>query len=337
LSTRRRKVMVMFEETIGKLKDKKKVVLVHGNADMDAIGSAYAISECFPPADIFAPNGLDRVAKIVVDKLKINILEQCDISGYEQVVVVDTSSPEQFQNDSVKLPDSTLVIDHHAPTGKWDGMDFLCDSSKVSCCEIVREIILSTGMSIPKSSSLALLGGMLTDSGHFQFADPKLLRAFADLLESSDTPMDEALRLTRSPMSMSERIAAMKAIERSKFDRVGDMIVAVSYGSSFESAACKAIMAAGADVVFVGSQRDDRFRLSGRATQEMVRRGIHLGGIMGALSEDTDSDGGGHGGAAGIAGIGDTEAMLHMCMMRTMDEFRKIRATMQDNPHQDED
>ena len=29
-----------------------------------------------------------------------------------------------------------------------------------------------------------------------------------------------------------------------------------------------------------------------------------------------------------MTGIGDAEAMIHMCMMKTMDEFRKIKAAM---------
>lgn len=37
------------------------------------------------------------------------------------------------------------------------------------------------------------------------------------------------------------------------------------------------------------------------------------------------SDGGGHGGAAGINGTGDVEAMLMICMENTMDVMRDIR------------
>ena len=131
--------------------------------------------------------------------------------------------------------------------------------------------------------------------------------------------------LTQAPVSMSEKIAMLKAIERTRFDRVGEMIVAVSYGGSFEASSCRAIMAAGADVVFVGSQRDENFRLSARATQEAVRKGIHLGEIMSGIGKETMADGGGHSGAAGLTGIGDTEAMLHICMSRTMDVFREIK------------
>ena len=315
-------------DIIERLKGKRKVILTHGNSDMDAIGSAYALRNAFGPADIYAPAGVDRVARMVADKLEIPILDSADLSDYELVVVVDSSSPDLLQNPDLTVPPNSLIIDHHAPTGKWEGMDFHCDDTRTSCCEIVKDIIDDAGIEIDRASGLALLGGMLTDSGHFQYADTRMLRAFADIQDRCNIPMDEAMLLVRAPMNMSERQAAMKAIGRSKFDKVGDMIVAVSYGSSFEAASCRALLASGADVVFVGSQREDEFRVSARATQEMVRRGIKLDAIMGQLSKETFTDGGGHGGAAGMTGVGDAEAMIHMCMMKTMDEFRKIKAAM---------
>lgn len=310
------------------LAGKRKVILVHGNADMDALGSALAVARAFPPGDIFAPAGLDRVAKMVAEKLGLTVLDACDLTQYELVVAVDTSSPDQFQNPTAVLPAGSVVIDHHTPTGRWEGMRLFCDETRTSCCEIIKDAADGAGIAFDRETALALLGGMLTDSGHFQFADPRLLREFADLLERSHIGMDEAMQLTRAPMNMSERQAAMKAVGRSRFDRVGDMIVAVSYGSSFEAASCRALLASGADVVFVGSQREDEFRVSARATQEMVRRGIRLDQLMGALSQETENDGGGHGGAAGMTGTGDVEAVLHMCMMKTMDEFRRIKAAM---------
>jgi len=315
-------------EIIERLKGKRKVILTHGNSDMDAIGSAYALRNAFGPADIYSPAGVDRVARMVADKLEIPILDSANLSDYELVVVVDSSSPDLLQNPDLVVPANSLIIDHHAPTGKWEGMDFHCDDTRTSCCEIVKDIIDDAGIEIDRASGLALLGGMLTDSGHFQYADTRMLRAFADIQDRCNIPMDEAMLLVRAPMNMSERQAAMKAIGRSKFDKVGDMIVAVSYGSSFEAASCRALLASGADVVFVGSQREDEFRVSARATQEMVRRGIKLDAIMGQLSKETFTDGGGHGGAAGMTGVGDAEAMIHMCMMKTMDEFRKIKAAM---------
>jgi len=318
----------MVKETAEMLRTKNKVILVHGNADMDAIGSAFAISVCFPDGDIFAPGGVDRVANLVAEKLNIRICEECDLSKYDLIVVVDTSSPEQLKPSVQEIPAGSVVIDHHKPTGKWEGMHFLCDDTRVSCCEIIKDIIESEGIDIPKDAAMALLGGMLTDSGHFQYAKPEMMMSFADLLQKSDIHMDEVFNLTKSQMNMSERIAVMKAIGRAKFDYIGDMIVATSYGGSFEATSCRTIMMSGADVAFVGSQRDEEFRISARATQDAVRRGIHLGNIVSGISGETDTDGGGHGGAAGISGIGDVEAMLHICTQRTMDEFRKIKRSL---------
>lgn len=314
----------MLGKIAEELRTGRKVVLVHGNADMDALGSAYGIAMAFGDSDIFAPNSLDRVARMVAEKMDVHILENCDLNDYEKVVIVDTSSPEQLEG-TFEIPRDAIVIDHHKPTGKWDVGTFYCDDSRTSCCEIVKELIDVAGIGITRDVGLMLLGGMLTDSGHFQFAKPSMLPVFSDIMVRCQIDMDEAMGLTRATMSMSEKIAMLKAIERTRFDRVGEMIVAISFGGSFEASSCRAILAAGADVVFVGSQRDENFRLSARATQEAVRKGVHLGEIMSGIGRETTADGGGHGGAAGLSGIGDTEAMLHICMSRTMDVFREIK------------
>ena len=303
----------------------RNVILVHSNADMDAIGSAYALAMAFQPADIFAPNGIDRVSKIVVANLGIEILDSCDLSDYDTVVVVDTSAPDQLEAEGVDIPYEAVIVDHHMPTGKWDVDCFYCCSDKVSCCEIALDIVDHSGKSTTRESALALLCGMVTDSAHFQFADAELMRAFAELMDRHGICMDEVMGLTDNPVTISERAAVMKGLGNLKFDRVGDYIVATSLGGNYEASTARAIMDSGADVAFVASKRGDTFRISSRATQEIVRKGLHLGEIMKSLGHETDSDGGGHSGAAGISGVGDPEAMLHICMQKTMDVFRKFR------------
>ena len=315
----------MFKEIADKLRDKKKVILVHGNADMDAISSAYVLSKCFPQADICAMNSIDRVCKMVSEKIGFHVIESFDPDDYDLIVTVDSSSPDQVVEGLILPKEKTFVIDHHQRNGKWDDYDSYIDDSKVACVEIILDLIRDNDIEITRDMGIMLLGGMLTDSGHFQFADTKLLDDFSYVMKKTGIEMDEAMSLTKSIPSMSERVSVMKCIERSKFDRVGDMIVATSYGGSFEAAGCRALLLAGADVVFVASQREENFRLSARATQEMVRRGYNLGEIMKDIGSETVTDGGGHDGAAGLSGVGDIEAMLHICMQRTMEEFRKIK------------
>jgi nanoRNase/pAp phosphatase (c-di-AMP/oligoRNAs hydrolase) len=167
---------------------------------------------------------------------------------------------------------------------------------------------------------------MLTDSGHFRFANGALMRSFAELMDTSGIEMDEVLDITDLDTDISERISQLKGAQRMRFDRVGDFIVAVSLGSAHESSVCKALLSIGADVSFVGSQRDERFRISARARQEMVRKGLPLGRLLDDLGGETDNNGGGHAGAAGMTGVGDVEAVLTMCLSRSMDFFRQLNA-----------
>ncbi len=313
-----------YERFAARLSGGRKLIYVHGNADCDAVGSAYALSACFGDSTICAPGGVERVAKLVSEKLGIRLEESADPSDYDTVVAVDCSSPDQLAPAEVPV-DRMLVIDHHRITGRWDGADLLCDDSAVSCAQVVRRILKAKGYVPDTVCAKALCAAMLTDSGRFQYADPELLRDFAELMEESGLHMDEALEVVKAPVSMSERVADLKCVGRSRFERVGDMLVAISYGGSFEASGCHALLSAGADVAFVASQRDDVFRISGRATQQMTRRGVHLGELMSSLGTEVDADGGGHSGAAGISGNGDMEAMLNICMAKTMDAFRAIK------------
>lgn len=305
-----------------RLRHGRKLVLLHGNADPDALGCAYAIARAFPEADICAPGGMDKIAKVVASKLNIKVLERADMAKYDQIVVVDTSSPDQL-GEFASVPPETIIIDHHARSDRWGGRTYYCDDTRKSCAEIVYQILRASGVKVERDAGLALLAGMLTDSGHFRYSNGALLRSFADLMEEAGVEIDEVTSMTDLEPDVSERISQLKGAQRIRFDRIGDRIVAISVGSAYESSVCKGMLSIGADVAFVGSQRDEHFRLSARARPEMVRMGLHLGRMLEDVGTETSNDGGGHGGAAGLVGVGDVEAILNICMQRTMDFLRE--------------
>jgi phosphoesterase RecJ-like protein len=313
----------MFEAVIEKLRAGRKLVLIHGNADPDAFGSAYALRRCFPDVDICAPQGLDRVTKVISRKLGYEPLGTADLFVYDTVLVVDTSSPEQLGEMNRPTPD-WIVIDHHARSDKWASCQYYCDDTRRSCSELIFDLINESHVAPDKSAGLALLCGMTTDSGHFRYATPALLRSFGDLMAMTGTEMDEIFTMTDLEPDISERIAVMKGGQRLRFERVGERIVAVSLGSSFESSVCKSLLGMGADVAFVVSQRDETFRMSARARAEMVRAGLHLGKMLEDVGKETMNEGGGHPGAAGLTGIGDAEAIANICVSRTMSLFRTL-------------
>lgn len=298
------------------------VALLHGNADPDALASAFAVQSCFPGVTIWTPGGTDRMAKEMTRSLGIAASESPDRPP-GTLLVLDTSGPEQLPA-GIDFSDA-IVVDHHTRTDRWaPARVYYCDDSKSSCSEIVLELLKAGGKRMPKEAALALMAGILTDTGMFKFGRPSALRAFAALMEENAVQMDEATSLVFMDTDISERISQLRGAQRLKYWKVGDYIVAASQGSAYEASVCKSLLSLGADVVFVGSQRGDSFRISARATQEMVRAGVHLGKLLGGVGSETSNGGGGHPGAAGITGVGDVEAILNMSVESTIRLLRRV-------------
>ena len=301
----------------------RTLVLLHGNADPDALSSAFAVFRTFPEVEICAPGGLDRVSKVLASRLGIEVREtDIDLEG-QRVLILDTSGPDQIP---LKIDYSnSIVVDHHARNSAWDGTKlYLCDDTKASCAEIVYELLKSAGKQVDREVALALMVGILTDTGNFKYARPESMIAFAELMETHGTHMDEAIDLVSLDVDLSEKISQLRGAQRLKYWKVGDRIVATSQGSAFEASVCKALLHLGADIAFVGSQRDETFRISARATQDIVRKGVHLGKLLNGVGSETSNGGGGHPGAAGISGIGDVEAMLNISAENAIKQLRKI-------------
>lgn len=287
------------------------LVLLHGNADADALASAFAVQQVFPDITIGVPGGLDRVSKQMAKILNIPTSEDVSKARYARLLILDTSGPEQLDFD-VDLS-KAMVIDHHTRNEKWEkAVMYHCDDSKSSCSEIVYELLKKEKRHVSREMALALLFGMLTDSGYFRFAKHETLVTFSEIMATHGIQMDEAMNLVDLDVDISERISQLKGAQRLKYWKVGGYIVVISQGSAFEASVCKALLGLGADIAFVGSQRGEQFRVSARATQAMVRKGVHLGKLLGGVGSETANGGGGHPGAAGLTGTGDVEAILNI-------------------------
>ena len=300
-------------------------VVLHGNADPDAVSSAFAISRAFEGVVIAAPGGLDRASKVLARQLDIDIAIE-SVPDSRRILVLDTSGPDQIP---VELDYSNaIVVDHHAKNSKWDVCRlYYCDDSKASCAEIVYELLKVAGRVPDKDVALALMAGILTDTGHFKFARPDSMITFAELMQLHGTDMDEAMGLVSMETDPSEKISQLRGAQRLKYWKVGRRIVAISQGSAFEASVCKALVHLGADIAFVGSQRGETFRISSRATSEMVRVGVHLGKLLNGVGSETSNGGGGHPGAAGISGVGDVEAMLNISADNAVKRLRELESS----------
>lgn len=304
-------------------KDGGTLVLLHGNADPDAVASAFAVQQSFPDVKIGVPGGLDRVSKVLAKTLGIITSEEITQQADARILVLDTSGPEQLGVE-IDIP-RAIVVDHHTRNQRWEKAElYYCDDTKSSCSEIVYELLKTAGRRPAREVALALMFGILTDTGYFKFAKPTTLVMFSELMATHEIAMDEAMGLVDMETDISERISQLKGAQRLKYWKVGNYIIATSQGSAFEASVCKSLISLGADIAFVGSQRGDQFRVSARATQAVVRKGVHLGKLLGGVGSETTNGGGGHPGAAGLNGVGDVEAILNISAENAMKLLKKI-------------
>lgn len=302
----------------------RSAFVIHGNADPDALGSAYAMSTTFS-GPIIAPGGLDRTAKVVAARLSIAVQDDFDEVNIDRVVVLDTSGPEQLGPLKYLGEDETIiVVDHHTKNASWKTKHYYCEDKKSSCCEIAYDITKASGKPLKREAALALLAGILTDTGHFRYGNVSSLETFATIMRDHEIGMGEAMKLIEGETDLSEKISQLRGAQRLKYVRAEKYIIATSFGSAFEASVSKSLVSLGADIAFVGSQRGLHFRISARASQDMVDLGLHLGKLLEGVGKETSNGGGGHPGAAGLSGEGDVRRILDLCVHRSRKAIRSL-------------
>ncbi len=235
-------------------------------------------------------------------------------------MLVDTNTVEQLDEwaKRVKASDSPIiVVDHHASHPETERLAALSvsDENASSTCEIIYRFFMDMNVRFTETEAKALFLGMAFDTRHFILANSTTLKIVADLIDAG-VNAKEALSLLSLPMEESERIARLKASKRVRLLRVGKWIVAFSHVSAYQASAARALISLGAHVAIVGGQRNERLRVSMRASEDFYRAtGVHLGrDVAKPLGEHLGGMGGGHAVSAGANGVGDLEACLKRCV-----------------------
>ena len=306
-----------FGDHIGRYKS--ILYLCHSNADPDAIGSSFALSQAFGGA-IGAVDDLSRTGASLANVIAARVLINPPVEDYDLVVVVDTSVGTQLGG---RLPANYALVDHHLDEGLLEDALFYIQKPAKSTAEIVWTILKENGKKVDKKAALGLLAGMIADTGRFKRATPYVFLAAAELLEAGGFAYEEALEALSVPSDISQRIAVLKAASRAKFVRQGDWLVACTAVNSFEGSAAMALVDLGADVVFVAGRhgKGDTVRISARCSREAARRGLNLAKLLGEVGKAHGGDGGGHRSAAALEAFGERSSMLDACRKKTAESL----------------
>jgi nanoRNase/pAp phosphatase (c-di-AMP/oligoRNAs hydrolase) len=291
------------------------IFLCHRNADVDSLGSAYALSRLFGGV-VGVQDSLSTMASMLAEKLGLNVVIAPRLEDYGIVLVVDTSTRVQTGYQELG---NYGVIDHHTPGDLTGGSVLSLCRIASSTSELVYSIYRESGAPIDSNTALSLVLAVVTDTGHFRYAKPDVFGMVGEMLKDGGINYADVTDfLSQVPVDLSCRIAMLKASSRLNLVRDGDYLLVQTRVSSFGAQAATSIIGLGADVVFVGSEKEGEKRISGR-----TRRGVQLdlSTILQEVGRKYNGSGGGHAAAAGVVIKGDIDDALRDCIKAARDEL----------------
>ena len=145
------------------------IVLRHSRPDLDALGSqiglVQAINVNYPNKEVYM-TGDSSVRYGFIGKMD-ELTD--DLFKDALVIICDVAVKEMVSDDRYKLAKEVLIIDHHKNPSNIEGAKVYIDESKVACAELIGDMLLTLNKDITSYGATALYGGIVTDSGRFQY------------------------------------------------------------------------------------------------------------------------------------------------------------------------
>ncbi len=161
----------MFEKILEEIKNAHRIIIHrHKNPDGDAlgcqIGLKYILSENFPDKEIYAVG--DPAGRYAF--MQGSVMDEVDDSLYADAlaIVLDTSASALISDDRYKTAKRSARIDHHIFCEEIADVE-VTNTTYESCCGLITEFAVESGLALSPNSAKALYTGMITDSGRFRY------------------------------------------------------------------------------------------------------------------------------------------------------------------------
>lgn len=212
-----------------KFQDKNitKVILYgHIMADLDAVGSTFALSEIakYFKKEAYIQNVIiDDTSQRAINKYlssdekDLFIKKQKAINLTDKntlVIVCDTAEISRIENTEAfdkTLMDNVFILDHHRVSKlpeKVKDTNTYIDTGASSACEIVTEVIsfMGLGKLVSKKNAQFLLNGIYLDTNQFQKATSSKTFAAASLLQEWGAQVIESVNILKMDIKTRELV-----------------------------------------------------------------------------------------------------------------------------------
>lgn len=187
----------MFEKVIEAIKAYNRIIIHrHGRPDGDAMGSQIGLKnlilENYPNKEVYvvgdAPGFFAFMEGAEMDQIDDSIY-----SG-SLAIILDSGSRNMINDNRYALAEKTVRIDHHIFTEQIADIEVI-DTSFESCCGMIAELAMESGLRLNPLAAKSLYTGMVTDSGRFRY-DGTTARTFklASFLMSQPFDTNELFR-----------------------------------------------------------------------------------------------------------------------------------------------
>lgn len=314
-------------------KNKRVLLLTHEHADLDSFCSAAMFQRFLNKqklsSTIAVPTHINEQAKHLAEYFKINYISNPDLGEFDIVLIFDLNSFEQlgalkesFMNLVSKKLIEVIVFDHHVSNKTCIVYTGNCviDETMFSTTQLIYNF-LDTSNNSQKSkdfdSVMYFLNciGMVEDTGHFIVSSPKAFNDFATSLKKSNKTYPEVLSFTKNEFDNSERIALLKAAQRSQITQIKDVVLITSTVSFYQSFVATKLLNFGAHIALVsGIEKSKLCTLSTRADSLFKEKNNFnlVNDLLIPLKEKLGGEIGGHSGAAQWKGKGTPEEVLRV-------------------------
>lgn len=177
----------MFKNALQLIKKYDTVIIHrHSNPDGDAIGSQVGMQQLikhnFPQKTVYIV-GDDPKRYSFVEGSEPNEISDEAYKG-ALAIILDTSVRSMIADDRYQKAEKTLRFDHHIFCETIADVDIV-DNTYESCCGLVTDFALQTGLKLNAAAAKALFTGMVTDSGRFRYdsTNARTFRLAAALIE----------------------------------------------------------------------------------------------------------------------------------------------------------
>ena len=161
----------MFNQILQAIKEYSTIIIHrHNNPDGDAMGSQIGLKailqENFPDKQVYAVG--DPAKRYAF--MDGSTMDEVPDSAYEGAlaIVLDCGASALISDARYKTAAFTVRFDHHIFAETICNLEAV-DTSYESCCGLITDFAVQTGLTLSPVSAKALYTGMVTDSGRFRF------------------------------------------------------------------------------------------------------------------------------------------------------------------------